>query len=373
MVALAAEMALGAHPALVVLTTAATTTVGTIYSPAAAALTPQLVPEKALGAANALRNAIDNLCVIAGPALGALVLLVASESVTVLVNAATYAVSAVLTARISVRSTPVDVTEGGEVGPLKQMLVGLSTIAQSSSVATLVGFSVVATFVFGTDTVLFVVLSDQVLGTGSEGYGYLLTGLGVGGVLAAGVVTRLERLPRLGTVILVGMAGYCLPTLLFLTFDQPAVAFVAQVVRGASTLVVDVLAITALQTVHPVGPSRPGLRRLRRPVPARDRGGVSTGPAGARRGGTRRGPVGHRPRHPGACASWRCRGCSAWTARPSPGVTRSVPAPSFSVAAASSARSPRARWSSWPATRSRWTPPPARWSSVRVRPQTLCT
>jgi CRP-like cAMP-binding protein len=118
-------------------------------------------------------------------------------------------------------------------------------------VATLVGFSVVATFVFGIDTVLFVVLSDRVLGTGSEGYGYLLTGMGVGGVLAAGVVTRLERLPRLGAVILGGMAGYCLPTLLFLTVDQPTVAFVAQVLRGASTLVVDVLAITALQRSIP--------------------------------------------------------------------------------------------------------------------------
>ncbi len=251
MVALAVEMAVGAHPAWVVLTAAATTTVSTVYSPAAAALTPQLVPEKALGGANALRNAIDNICVIAGPALGALLLLVASESTTVLVNAGTYLVSALLTARISVRSTPVDVTEGGEVGPVKQMLVGLRTITESSSVATLVAFSVIATFVFGIDSVLFVVVSEDVLGTGSEGYGYLLTGLGIGGVAAAGLVTRLERLPRLGTVILLGMMGYCLPTLLFLFVDQPAVAFVAQVVRGASTLVVDVLAITALQRSIP--------------------------------------------------------------------------------------------------------------------------
>jgi hypothetical protein len=52
-------------------------------------------------------------------------------------------------------------------------------------------------------------------------------------------------------VILLGMAGYCLPTLLFLVVDQPVVAFVAQCVRGASTLVVDVLALTALQRSVP--------------------------------------------------------------------------------------------------------------------------
>ena len=47
------------------------------------------------------------------------------------------------------------------------------------------------------------------------------------------------------------MALYCLPTLVFLVTDQPAVGFVAQCVRGAATLVVDVLAITALQRSVP--------------------------------------------------------------------------------------------------------------------------
>ena len=47
------------------------------------------------------------------------------------------------------------------------------------------------------------------------------------------------------------MALYCLPTLVFLVVDQPAVGFVTQCLRGAATLVVDVLAITALQRSLP--------------------------------------------------------------------------------------------------------------------------
>ena len=43
------------------------------------------------------------------------------------------------------------------------------------------------------------------------------------------------------------MALYCLPTLVFLVTEEPAVGFVAQCLRGAATMVVDVLAITALQ------------------------------------------------------------------------------------------------------------------------------
>lgn len=251
MVAIAVEMAVGAPPALVVLTAALSSTTATVYEPAAAAMTPLLVPERDLGSANALRNTIDNITVVAGPGLGGLLLLVSPPWVTLLFNAATFAVSAILIARVRARSTPVDVTEGGEAGPLRQTLVGIRTIAENASTATLVAFSIVATFVFGVDTVMFVVLSEDLLGTGAEGMGYLLAGLGVGGILAAPLVTRLERLPRLGTVILVGMAVYCLPTLAFLVTDEPGVGFAAQVARGAGTLVVDILAITALQRSVP--------------------------------------------------------------------------------------------------------------------------
>ena len=251
MLLLATEMALGASPWLVVATVALASGTSTGYEPAAAALTPQLVPEQALGSANALRNTVDNVCVVAGPALGALALFAGPPAVATVFNAATFAVSALLVSRISARSTPVDVTEGGEAGPLRQALVGIRTITADPGTATLVAFCLVATFVFGTDTVLFVVLSEDVLGTGAEGYGYLLAGLGVGGVAAAALVTRLEQLPRLGTVILLGMAAYTLPTLLFLVVDEPVVAFLLQCVRGAGTLVVDVLAITALQRSVP--------------------------------------------------------------------------------------------------------------------------
>ena len=239
-------------PAIAVVAVAAVlSSLGSVYQPAAAAMTPQLVPERDLASANALRNTIDNICVIAGPALGAVLLLVADPWLAVLVNALTFAASALLVLAVRERSQPVDVTEGGEAGPLKQMAVGIRTIGESTATSVLVGFCIAATFVYGTDTVLFVVLSEARFGTGAEGYGYLLAGLGIGGVAAAGLVTRLERVPRLGPVIAVGLALYCLPTLLFLAFDSPVLAFVAQCVRGAATLVVDVLAITALQRSAP--------------------------------------------------------------------------------------------------------------------------
>lgn len=251
MVLLAIETALHAPVALAILTAAIASVIGTVYEPAVAASTPQLVGERDLGSANALRNTIDNVVVIAGPGLGAVLLLLGPPPIAIAVNAVSYLLSAVLVMRIRARSKPVDVTEGGSLGAFRQMLVGAKAITSSSTAAVLVAYSVVATLVFGVDTVLLVVLSRDVLGTGAEGYGYLLAGLGTGGVLAAGLVTRLERLPRLGFVILAGMAVYCLPTLLFLVVSSPTAAFVIEAVRGAGTLVVDVLAITALQRSLP--------------------------------------------------------------------------------------------------------------------------
>ncbi len=96
-----------------------------------------------------------------------------------------------------------------------------------------------------------IVLSDERLGTGADGYGYLLAGLGVGGLAAAGLVNRISALPRLGTAILAGMAVYCLPTLFFLVVESPVAAFAIEVVRGGGTIIVDVLAVTALQRSLP--------------------------------------------------------------------------------------------------------------------------
>ncbi|MDA8331452.1 MAG: MFS transporter [Candidatus Dormibacteraeota bacterium] len=219
----------------------------TAYSPAVAAMIPQLAGEDDLASANALNSTIDNLVVILGPAFGSLLLLTREAWLPFVINAATFVFAAVMVYRISERSHPSDVSEGGKAGVLRQMLVGMRAIVSSSKVMVLVSFSVLASFIYGTDTVLFVYISKLQLHTGATGYGYLLAGLGVGGVLAALFVNRLASQPRLGAIITLGMAVYCVPTALLIWVTVPEVGFLLEVIRGAGTLVVDVLAITALQ------------------------------------------------------------------------------------------------------------------------------
>jgi hypothetical protein len=134
---------------------------------------------------------------------------------------------------------------------LRQLTVGVRTIAALPAARTLVAFSALVSFVYGTDTVLFVGVSAHRLGTGPKGFGYLMAGLGIGGILIAPAVDRLARSGRLAPIIIAGTAGYCLPTALLTLIHSPGLAFALQLVRGASTLVVDVLAITALQRAVP--------------------------------------------------------------------------------------------------------------------------
>lgn len=222
-----------------------------VYNPAVAATIPSVVKEDDLVAANAMNGTIDNLVVISGPAVGAILLLLSSTSVVFAVNAASFVISAVMVSRIRTRSHPVDVTEEGRVGPLRQMLVGTRTIISLPAARVLVAFCALVSFVYGTDTVLFVGVSEHRLGTGSEGFGYLLAGLGIGGIVMAAAVDRISRARNLAPIIIAGVAGYTLPTALLTVIHTTALAFPIEIVRGGSTLVVDVMAITALQRSVP--------------------------------------------------------------------------------------------------------------------------
>lgn len=218
--------------------------VGTTYNPATAAMVPQLLGEEDLAAGNALLETINNVAIIAGPAVGAIVLALGNPATVMGIDSVTFLISAALLSRVTARSVPSDVTRDG--GPFRQVLVGVRAIAGSSTAVLLTSFTIVTTALYGVDTVLFLFISKERLGTGPN-YGYLLVALGCGGVIAAVFVNKIAALPRLSLVLSAGMIAYAAPTALLVVVHQPAVAFGIEVVRGIATLVVDVLAMTALQ------------------------------------------------------------------------------------------------------------------------------
>jgi MFS family permease len=213
------------------------------YRPAAGALTPVVVAEKDLAVANGLLATFQSLVVVLGPAIGGLLLLAGSAVSGVALNAASFFVAAAIIVRLRV-------TSRGEVEPgdglVAQWLVGFRALASHQVALALVAFCALDSMVYGASTVIYAPLSVH-LGTGTNGYSYLLAGNALGGVIAAGLANRLSALPKLAPVIAISIGLQALPFAATTLVHSAAPAFVLQVVSGIGMVIVDVLAITALQ------------------------------------------------------------------------------------------------------------------------------
>src|SRR5690349_3907137 len=124
MAAVAATVA-GAGPvALVIALTAVASAAGCAEKPAAMALVPRLVGEVRLGPANALLHTVQDLGVLIGPAIGAILLAVAPAWVAFAANGATFAVSALLIWTIRAGRA----SAGGRSSGVAQLAEGLRTV-----------------------------------------------------------------------------------------------------------------------------------------------------------------------------------------------------------------------------------------------------
>ena len=100
MLALAGVAAAGLPIVLAPVIAALSTAASSAYMPCVAATTPRLVDDADLPAANAARSAIGQVCIVAGPGFGALLLLIGPPSLAFALNGATFALSALAVASL---------------------------------------------------------------------------------------------------------------------------------------------------------------------------------------------------------------------------------------------------------------------------------
>src|SRR5215471_16144125 len=124
MAAIAATVAGTGPVALVIALTALASAAGCAERPAAMALLPRLVGETRLGPANALLHTVQDLGVVIGPAIGAILLAVAPAWIAFVANGATFAVSAVLISTIR----PDRASPGRRSSGVGQLAGGLRTV-----------------------------------------------------------------------------------------------------------------------------------------------------------------------------------------------------------------------------------------------------
>ena len=235
--------------------------VGTPFRPAVAALLPKLVNEPdELTAANGASSTIESLAFFVGPALGGLLLTVASVPVVIVFNGATFLWSAYLVSRIRIPSdveavAPAEETAEAEEEKgenfLKESMAGFQTIWKHKDLR-LVSFVYCAqTIVAGASIVFSVAIAVQMTDFGSRGVGYLDSALGVGAIMGGLVAIGRASARKLATDFGVGVIFWALPLLLAAAWPHVWAAFLAMFIIGFANPIVDVNASTILQRLAP--------------------------------------------------------------------------------------------------------------------------
>ena len=197
MVAIAAVVETDGPVALLLVITALASSAGTAERPASMALLPRLVGEARLGPANALLHTVQDLGVVIGPAIGAVLLAVGAE------------LGRVSRQRAHLRGLggpdlddpPSCRLRRARARPRAPGSTCCRAFARSATTPFVVPLLIViamAELTYGAQTVQLVVYAARRLDLGAAGYGYLLAAGGAGGLLSAGINPRLtQEQPRL--------------------------------------------------------------------------------------------------------------------------------------------------------------------------------
>jgi predicted MFS family arabinose efflux permease len=245
MAALAAVAVTGAPIVLAPILAALSTAAGAAYPSTVVAIVPRLVVDEHLPAANAARIGITHICVVAGPVIGAVLLLLGSAAVAFAVNGVTFLIGAAVVAALPREA--LRRSGGAPTGTvLANVAAGWHGLRSRRDALPVVGAEVLASALYGALTVLFVLVADR-LDLGPGGYGYLLSASAVGGVLTAGAADRAAatRQPRIALGAAVVLLAVPLPFLGVAGWLPGVLALAA--FFGAGSIVTDVVADTNLQ------------------------------------------------------------------------------------------------------------------------------
>ena len=246
MLGLAAVAATGLPIVLAPVLAALSTAASAPYPASAAATTPRLVPVTDLAGANSARSAVGMGAIAAGPVVGAVLLLLGSPTAAFLLNAGTFAISALAILSIPAGAAFLPARSGARESVVADVVLGARTLRAHPAALRLVGADVVCSVVYGMQTVLLLVLSRS-LGFGNAGYGYVLAGMGVGGILGTTVAPRAARSAHPRRVLVLALLGVAGPAALMAATPSLTGLLFWAVLSGAGAVLVEVLTETSLQ------------------------------------------------------------------------------------------------------------------------------
>lgn len=230
--------AIGTIAGLAALTGAATG----FFSPASLALVPAIVAPRLLQQANGIRATVTSGGEFIGPAVGGLLIAVASPGWALAADAATFAISAVLLTRLvvpgRVRSAATRMT--------RDLADGWRAFASRRWVWSVVAGAAIGNLAWGAWSVLGPVIAERRLG-GAGAWGTVLALMGAGALIGSAVAIRTTpRRPLLWTVGGYGIA-FWLPLAALAAGASVVAIACAAFVSGAAIMLGNTIWETALQ------------------------------------------------------------------------------------------------------------------------------
>lgn len=232
--------------AVVLPVVAAQTSFMAVGAPAFRTVTPRLLPARKLAAGLALTRISGQLAMLAGPAVGGLLIGYAGLRACYLIDAASF--TAALYGIAGLPSMP---PEGGSAGRgLAAIVEGLHFVATHPVVRGVMLADLAATLL-AMPVSLFPVINQERFGGDPRTLGLFLSAIAVGGVVASAFAGSFTRRTRLGVVMIGGAVAWGASLTLFglVAAAWPSLVFLA--LAGAADTVSVVSRSTVIQLVVP--------------------------------------------------------------------------------------------------------------------------
>jgi MFS family permease len=229
-----------------------------VFLPASQSVLPAILPADLLRDANTWLRVGLNVGLAIGPAIAGFLLLVAGAPVVLLLDACSFALAALLLARLP-HLPPHAACSTAAPAAVAQ---GLATVRQSLQEglrylwthpiarAVALGLFLVTLFI-ALDNVGLIFLARQSLGAGNTGYSFLLSAWGVGMIVGPLLFARLGRNVQMDSVYWLSAAGMGIATLACGLAPTIATAVLCQLLVGSSNGVENISYDTLLQRSVP--------------------------------------------------------------------------------------------------------------------------
>ena len=243
---LAACLAMGQLTPTVVLAMAFIAAAGRAFEqPSLQSVLTNIVPPTILPRAIAASNSASQTAVVAGPALGG-VLLAIDPAIAFAVSAVLWLSAALVMLGIAMERTP----PRREPFDLKTIFSGVAFIGRQKVVLGAILLDLFAV-VLGNPTALLPIFASDIFKSGPLGFGALRAAPAAGAIISALILTRHPISRRVGQAIFASVATYGLCTILLALSPVSMLAMTALFVLGAADLVSVVIRQTLVQLHTP--------------------------------------------------------------------------------------------------------------------------